>query len=76
VKVIWNDARLFSPKNRNIGISKMETRGFIEEENTFGLIIRNPKTVNLSTKKQHPESEPTFYFIPKGMLELVEYLPQ
>ncbi len=74
MKIIWNDAKLFSPKNKDIGLSKMETVGLIEEENALGVIVRDPKTINLATKKQHPEKQPTFYFIPKGMIKLIEYL--
>lgn len=69
VKIKWTDAAVFSPKRKDIALSHMETVGFVEKDDKDYLIIKNPKTINLSTNKKHPEQDPTFYFIPKRMIE-------
>lgn len=72
VKIKWTDASVFYPKKKDVALSRMETVGFIEKDETDYLVIKNPKTINFLTNKKHPEQDPTFYFIPKGMIEVVE----
>jgi hypothetical protein len=68
LKISWNDTKVFSPRNAEVRISQMQTTGVLEVENKNFYIIRDPKTINTKTKKKHPEQQPTFYFIPKGMV--------
>ncbi len=74
IVVYWNDASLFSPKRKAIAVSPMETRGFIEKEYDDYYLIKNPITINRATQESHPQKQnPTFYLIPKGMIEKIEY---
>jgi len=68
IKVIWNDAKLFFPKNEDAELSIMETVGFIEAEYGGYLVIKDPKTKNTKTGKNHPDNQPTFYFIPTALI--------
>ena len=68
IKVIWNDIKVFSPKNKRVTISKMETIGFVEQDHEDYLTIKDPQTINILTGKKHPEKDPTFYFIPKSLI--------
>jgi hypothetical protein len=74
IKIRWSDARLFSPQQKEIGISLMETRGAIAFENDDYLIVQNPTTINTNTNQPHPKESPTFYLIPKVMIQSVENL--
>ena len=82
VKIIWNDALIIYPKRKgntpllkkkedNIP-SKMETTGLFETEYDDYFLIKNPVTINTKTEKRHPEQTPTFYLIPKGMVDIIE----
>lgn len=74
VKILWNDAVLLGPDNWNINLlTKMETSGVVIDFKQNYYIIKNPKTINLKTKKQHPKNKkPKFYAIPVGMIEKIE----
>jgi len=72
IKIIWNDAKMFSPKNKNIELSVMETSGLVEVENDDYFLVKNPVTINLKTGQKHPEQTPTFYLIPKGMVQDIQ----
>jgi len=72
VKIIWNDAVLLSPNVKTKKLSKMETIGFLVEENDKFIIVSEPKTINIETRQKHPKKQPTFYFIPKGMVVSME----
>ncbi|MCK6463007.1 MAG: hypothetical protein L6Q29_04315 [Candidatus Pacebacteria bacterium] len=74
VKIIWNDAVIYTPDSKPEELSKMETVGFLEKESEEFLIISKPETHKISTGKKHPEKQPYFYFIPKGMVEKIEHL--
>lgn len=74
VKIKWTDASTFSPKRKDIALSPMETVGIVERDEKDYLIIKDPKTINLLTNKKHPGQDPTFYFIPKGMIERVKII--
>jgi hypothetical protein len=74
VKIIWNDTKMFSPKNKDIELSNMETIGFFETEHDDYFLIKDPITINMKTGKNHPEKNPTFYLIPKGMVNDVQYI--
>lgn len=72
IRVQWNDAVLYSPKNRVTELTPMETTGILEREEEHFIIIRNPKTVRRTDGTSHPDKQPTFYFIPRGMIEKIE----
>ncbi len=74
IRVIWNDARLFSPQQKTISLSSMETLGFLEKETDTYLLIKDPITTGRDTGGKHPKQKPTFYYIPKGMIQSIEYI--
>lgn len=74
VKIKWTDASVFSPSRKDVVLSNMETVGFVEKNEIDYLIIKDPETINLLTNKKHPEQNPTFYFIPKGMIEDIDIM--
>lgn len=70
IKVIWRDAKLYKAGQVPKDISFMETIGFLEKETVDYLIIEKPITKNIETNKEHPPGKiPTFYFIPKKLIE-------
>ena len=71
-RIIWNDARVYSPQDKTVALSPMETTGNIEKETETYIVVRNPITVRLSDKKEHPQTRPTFYMIPKSMIQSIE----
>lgn len=74
IKIVWVDTKVFSPERRDISLSKMETTGVLEKEHVDYLIIRDPITVNFSTKENHPKNNPTFYMIPRCMIESINFI--
>lgn len=72
VKIKWNDTKMFSPENRDIRLTPMETTGILEAEHEHYLLVKNPTTINLHNSTKHPEQKPTFYLIPKGMIENIQ----
>jgi hypothetical protein len=75
VKILWDDAVLFSPKRKDISLSRMETIGVIETEDANYFLIKDPITINVLTKQKHPEKTPTYYLIPRGMIKSVDFIP-
>ena len=74
VKIIWNDCKLFSPENKDVLISKMKTTGIFEAKRDSYVVIKNPITVDLKTKKKHPQKNPSYYLIPIEMIENIKEL--
>lgn len=74
IKILWKDARLFSPKNKIISLSNMQTTGILFNENKDYFFVKDPITINLETGKNHPDKNPTYYIIPQGMVSSVEVL--
>ncbi len=74
VKIQWNDAKLYTPSNKDISLTIMETVGLVEAENFEFLIIKNPLTKKILSGQSHPQNLPSYYYIPKGMIAQVEYL--
>jgi hypothetical protein len=68
VKIIWNDAVVFSPHTKNVRLSRMETTGILEKDTEKYVIIREPKTIRQNGGKTHPDKTPNFYIIPRGMI--------
>ncbi|HQT82990.1 MAG TPA: hypothetical protein PLW99_02480 [Candidatus Paceibacterota bacterium] len=72
VRVRWNDAVLYGPKNKVDRLTAMETIGILEKEDGDFIIIRSPKNIRRADNTFHPEKNPMFYFIPRGMIEKIE----
>ena len=68
IKVLWNDVSIFSPQRNHVLLSIMETRGSLEKETDEFIVVKDPTTINTKTNAKHPETTPTFYFIPKGII--------
>lgn len=72
IKVKWVDAVLYGPSGQD-EITEMKTSGILIRDSKDFLIIKNPKTTKIKTKKKHPKKgTPSFYFIPKGMVLKIE----
>lgn len=74
VRIWWNDAALYSPKNKIMELTRLETVGIVEKEDAHFIIIKNPKTIRCSNGTAHPKETPTYYFIPRGMIEKIEFM--
>ena len=73
VKILWEDARIFSPERKNVKLSLMETTGFLlETESDSYYLIRNPVTINFETKIKHPNKNSSFYLIPRDMVKSIK----
>jgi hypothetical protein len=73
VRVLWQDAALYSPQSRSSGPSQMITVGYVARLTSHGIMIRRPITKRKASKKTHPmHRRATFIFIPKGMISEVE----
>jgi hypothetical protein len=72
VCVHWSDAALYGPKNKVTQLTQMETIGILEKEDRDFLIIRSPKNIRRVDGTSHPDTQPTFYLIPRGMIEKIE----
>lgn len=81
VRIKWNDALAIFPKRKGDNLflkkedtvlSPMETTGILTRDYEDYVIVENPITINKETKKRHPEKDPTFYMIPRGMIISVE----
>ena len=73
IRITWTDAGLYSPQRKIVRLPRMETTGTLCKELAEGFVVQDPKTLNLDTHEQHPKGNPTFYFIPKGMVTSVGY---
>jgi len=73
VKIVWHDAVLYSPEVKAVELTRMETVGVVKKETPDFVIISDPITTKLKTKEKYPYKEkPTFFFIPKGMIETIK----
>lgn len=80
VRIVWKDAVIISPKERagnalsgnRLSLSEMETTGVLYQESDEGFLIKNPVTFNKTKNRKHPEKDPSFFFIPRGMVLLCE----
>jgi len=72
VRVSWNDAVLYGPKNKATELTRMETVGVLEKNTEDFIVIRSPKTTRKKDDSSHPNKLPDFYFIPSGMIQNVE----
>lgn len=83
IKIKWNDTLVFFPKRKgdtpllkeeDLTPPCMETIGLLDSEHDDYFLIKEPRTINTKTRKKHPEKDATFYLIPKGMVESVDYI--
>lgn len=74
VRILWSDAVLYGPKKIVEQLTPLETIGILEKEEENFLIIKSPKTVRRTDGTSHPDKVPTFYFIPRGMIEKIEFI--
>lgn len=72
IRILWNDAVLYSPKKMAAHLTPLKTIGILEKEDKDFMIVRSPKTIRRTDGTPHPEKKPTFYFIPRGMIEKIE----
>lgn len=74
VKIVWHDAISYRTGNKiPDSISIFETTGLLVKEDNNYVIIEKPITINTLTGKNYPENrQPTFYSIPRGMIEKIE----
>lgn len=73
VKILWQDAISYRTGDRiPHSISILETAGLLAKEDDNYVIIEKPVTINTQTGKNYPDKQPTFYFIPRGMIEKIE----
>lgn len=80
VKVYWTDAVTYSAfsvvKKLELKPNKKVTEGALEKEGEWGIVVRDPYTINIETGKRDPREEKkkkaTFLFIPSGMIEKIE----
>lgn len=80
VKIYWTDAVIYSAssvaKKLEIEPDKKVTEGTIEKKGDWGVVIKNPHTINIKTGKrdhrEEKEKKATFLFIPSGMINKVE----
>lgn len=76
VKIVWQDATSYRIGDKiPHSISIFETTGLLVKEDKDYVIIEKPITINTLTGKNYPENnQPTFYSIPRGMIETIEQL--
>lgn len=75
VKILWQDAISYRAGNKvPLSVTPMETVGLLVKEDDHFLLIGVPKTVKRTNGSTYPDKQPTFYFIPRGMIENIEYI--
>lgn len=72
IRILWSDAVLYGPKKMTEKLTPLETIGILEKEDEDFVVIRSPKTIRRADNTSHPDKQPTFYFIPRGMIEKIE----
>jgi len=87
VKVIWRDAVVFNSENIPSSPSIEETTGILIAEESDYVLIRQPRTRTIGKNKMSGfvnsifsqlswwfKSHPTFFYIPKGMIDTLEVI--
>lgn len=76
VRIAWKDAVLFSRETARVMRllpTPMTTRGILVKETREGVFIKDPRTINKTTKERvAKEKGATFLFIPRGMIQKIE----
>ena len=80
VKVYWMDAVIYSAssirKKLELKPNKKITEGVLEKDGEWGVVVKDPHTINGGTSKRDHREEmkkkATFLFIPHGMIEKIE----
>lgn len=69
IKVVWLDPVIYKAGWKADHVSKMETTGVLFKDEKDFLVIKDPISHNIETKKLHPENKkPTFLIIPKQLI--------
>lgn len=75
VRIVWQDAISYRTGDKiPHSISIFETIGLLAKEDGDYVVIEKPITINTRTGINYPDKQPTFYFIPRGMIEKIEYI--
>lgn len=73
VKILWQDAISYRTGDKiPLSVSILETTGLLAKEDNDFVVVEKPVTINTRTGKSYPDKAPTFYFIPRGMIESIE----
>lgn len=78
IKILWLDAVKYagsSQNNTSLVPVEMLTRGVFVKEDDDGIVVKNPYSVyrkNGKRSKKEIGKNPTFLFIPNGMIEKIE----
>ena len=72
VKIIWLDILKYGSDTKNLVPTTMITEGYLVEEDKEKIIVSKPVTINKRTNKNHPEKNPNFYFIPRGLVQEIK----
>ena len=73
VRVLWQDAISYRTGDKiPDSTSALETTGLLAKEDSNYVVIEKPTTINTRTSENYPDKTPTFYFIPRGMIEKIE----
>lgn len=74
VNIVWRDAVIYKHRYLDEALHEMETVGYVAKETEDYIIISNPVTRNIKDNVKHPSKSPTFYFIPKKMIQNIDKL--
>jgi hypothetical protein len=69
IKITWLDILKYGPDTKSLIPTVMVTEGYLEKEDDEKVIISQSTTFNSRTNKNHPEKTPSFYFIPRGLIQ-------
>lgn len=75
--VFWNDARTYKGQADECSLSPMMTTGELYKDIDEYVVLRYPLTYMYDRRAGEYvprvfEKEPTFFFVPKGMIERIE----
>ena len=72
VEIIWEDIVYMENSDRK-EVSLMETLGSIEMIGDEQIVVKSPNTKRIKPlpSKDHPEKKPTFYVIPKSLIQSI-----
>jgi len=72
IKITWLDILDYGPDTKDLVPTVMITKGILYEEREDNIIVSKSETMNTRNNKKHPEKNPNFYFIPKGLVQKIE----
>ncbi|MCX6788840.1 MAG: hypothetical protein NTZ36_03095 [Candidatus Jorgensenbacteria bacterium] len=77
VKVSWRDAMIYSAKTKNVESivpALMITVGTLLKDEEEGIVIKDPFTVRAEDGVVPHKENPTFLYVPSGMIVMIEEL--